>query len=563
MSNFRIDRIVNVALSVNAAVLSLLFCVLIFTQYKFPIYPDEIQNRLWLSRLPYDFPIKISGAPACHRSFYLGIPITMYVPSVIDWILHGLYDSLQSFRLGGMLLSYSWVVMLYACLCKVIKKPPQVDRNYYFFQNIALYFASFLFLGVFPFFLIINRGEQLILLSIVVLLILTSLKRDQFYKFGFYKQFGVAVLFYLFSSLLLFAHPKSIFLFPVIVTMGLILYTKMTCAVLRGVTIIILGLILFQLIETVRIYEIAFSCPELPKFEEMIKGYVIDPKNFFRDPMLFIAQVSNSLVDFTLLLDRITFQKNTEINYLPSLELDSVVSFVNALIRLNIVLIGSLALAICIRNFFNAIKFKRLSLGFGFVLFLLLLCVSIGSLLNTQKHWYDAGYLYAIIFITGSFYIAHINFSFQYIFVRILLFYTSLVAIISVAVLSNEYLRPFLEGYEGPGVSLVNYNHNEVSEQLYFLSNQCGINPINSKAVFFDDSTYLYVKKGKWPIPITYSYLLEAEGKSVSNLFKEVDSDGMLLRCTSIPDKYLAYSYKVGAYCCVPKHLFNELTHLE
>ena len=62
--------------------------VTLLTCYLFPIYPDEIQSRFWLSRLPYDFPVKISGAPTCVSTFTQSIPATMYVPGLVNWVLH-------------------------------------------------------------------------------------------------------------------------------------------------------------------------------------------------------------------------------------------------------------------------------------------------------------------------------------------------------------------------------------------------------------------------------------------------------------------------------------------
>ena len=94
---------------VSIALIIVLFFTLL-TIYFFPIYPDEIQARLWLSRLPYDFPVKISASPICVSSYFQAIPITFYIPSIINWILHGQLESILALRRIGFLILISWLI---------------------------------------------------------------------------------------------------------------------------------------------------------------------------------------------------------------------------------------------------------------------------------------------------------------------------------------------------------------------------------------------------------------------------------------------------------------------
>lgn len=536
------------------------FSITLLTAYFFPIYSDEIQARFWLSRLPYDYPEKISGAPTCLSTFFQPIPVTMYLPGLIDWAVHGRLESPSALRQVGFFVAFLWVAWLAYYLNSRAKNSLVQGKSQLNGDLQGLYIVGFIIaifsIGVFPIFLIINRGEQLILPSVVLLITIFLVSNHLGSKAYFWIKMGLIVIYFVAISMALYGHPKSLFLIPFFIIVAWPLFSNFNTRLPFAFAMILLAL---HIVEDFFAWKYAFKCSEVPQFEAQLKSFSFDPASLIYDPRYFFDNAYHSLIRFTKYLHQLGFQQQTDAAYLPSLPLTTSAKFANILIKLNFAVeFFILMIALPFQYYRKDVVAGRF-VTVNLILLALFGCVMISAIFNLPKNWYDAGYLYALIVIILIFFIGE-NFSwvFQKSFTRKLYIYIGFVSLLSQAVFIHRNLPAFMEGFTGPGVSIVKYNSNKAHDDLMLASRACNIDPEHSEKVVVDDYTYYYFSKSKWPMAITY-ILAGKDDKSVREFFSKIDSDGLVVSCAAIPAPYMTFVKKEGSVCCISK---NELKNL-
>jgi hypothetical protein len=544
------------------------FGLTLVTDYFFPIYPDEIQSRFWLSRLPYDFPEKISGAPACLTTFFQPIPSTMYVPGIINWAVHGRVETIPALRFVGFVVAFLWVAGLAVYLYGRAKSSPVQGEGQLRSGLLGLYIAGFFIaifsIGVFSIFLVTNRGEQLILPS-VVLLIAVFLLSEHLASYGRqWLRIGLVALYFVAVSLILFGHAKGLFLTPLFVVVGWQLFNRFKSRAPLVVAIAVLALHVWQNMIALKY---AFQCSEVPQIDALLKSFSFDPASLFYDPYHFFNQVYQSWMRSPRYLEQLGFRRETDIGYLPALHQNAFAWLANILIKVNlsVAFLGLFALLPLLYYRRDVVAGRYVTTNF--VLLVLFGCVLASATFNLPKNWYDAGYLYALILIIIIFTIGE-NFSgiFQRSAARKVFLYLGGVALLSQAVFIQRNLPEFLSGFSGPGVSIAKYDWVATRGDLNAASLSCDIDPVHSKKVVVDDYTYLYFQKSKWPLAITYILLCCDEESSRDTFFRrfvsKVDSDGLVVNCTSMPAPYMPLAKREGNVCCIPKGELMNLSSL-
>jgi hypothetical protein len=208
----------------------IVFGVTILTVYFFPVYSDEIQVRFWLSRLFYDFPEKISGSPACTSTFFLPIPTTMYLPGAINWVTHGMLQSIPSLRMAGIVIPGLWCSGLAVYLSRRAKAAAIVNGAQLPRGLLSVYVTGFFIalfsIGVFPIFLATNRNEQLMLPCVVLLLAIFIASSRSAFKANLLQRFGLVALYFIAVSLILYGHAKGLFFTPFFLIVAWRLFTS-------------------------------------------------------------------------------------------------------------------------------------------------------------------------------------------------------------------------------------------------------------------------------------------------------------------------------------------------
>jgi hypothetical protein len=545
--------------------LIIVFGITLVTAYFFPIYPDEIQSRFWLSRLPYDFPEKISGAPTCLSTFFQSIPSTMYLPSLINWAVHGRLETIPALRQVGFVVAFLWVAGLAFYLYTRVKSSWVQGGGQLSLDLLGLYISGFFIaifsIGVFPIFLITNRGEQLILPS-VVLLITVFLVSERLGTQGHqWQRIGLVVLYFVAVSLILFGHPKGLFLTPLFVMVGWQLFSHFKS---RLPFVFAMTLLAVHIAQNFSAFKYAFECSEVPQLDALLKSFSFDPASLLYDPRHFFDQTYQSWMRSPRYLEQLGFRSETDIGYLPGLPRNVFAWLANIFIKMNVSVAFLGLLVLLPFQFYRKDVVAGRFVTVNLVLLVLYGCALTNATFNLPKNWYDAGYLYALLLIIIIFSLGE-NFPgiFQKASAEKVFLYLGAVALLSQAVFIQRNLPEFLAGFAGPGVSIAKYDAIKTHDDLEAASRSCNIDPARSKKVVVDDYTYLYFRKSKWPMAITYIWPCcdddSMRDKFFRQFFSKVDSDGLVVNCTPMLAPYLPVVKREGNVCCISK---NDLVNL-
>jgi hypothetical protein len=543
----------------------LVFIVLttsLLSAYLFPVHPDEIFLRNWLSRLPYDFPYRTTGVGRCFSEFYQLIPITQIFPAFINWLIHGLVESPTALRRVGFFIFLLWSVPLTFYLIqkvrgleklKSLKNPLYfIDRHFY---PIA-FVVSLLFVGVLPVFFVMNRSEQLFFPSIILLFLLFiyskpfSVISHSWSKYGFLGLYFVAV------SLILYGHAKALFLLPFFLIVAWKISEQFKSRKIFIFTIIFLSIISFEAyFAWVNLYQ----CKEMPAFDELIKSFSFDPLSIFYDPALFFDKAYHSLIRSREYLDNLIFKSEYTWNYLPHRKLYLVTKIINKLIKLNTLLIF-FGLLIFMPYYYYQKNFSKGNfITPNLALIVLFSCLIINAIFNLPKNFYDADYFYVMMIIILIFFIGeNALFNLKSNIFKKLLIYIILVSTLSQLAFAIFYLRPFMKGAVSLGIPIGKYENENIHNSIAKAANACNIDPIQSKHVVTDDLTYGFFRKSHGPVSFTYLFV-DDQKNPLKIFFNNMDSSGMVLDCSLMPEKLREDSIRVNNICCISQKKINDL----
>lgn len=454
-------------------------------------------------------------------------------------------------RLVGFFTASVWVSALFFHLRGAVVNSyyTQVKADYRLNLWLIALLVSLLAVGVYPVFLFTNRHEQLMLPSVVFLICLfVYLNKHKFSK-SLAATYLLFILYFVCVSLILYAHPKGMFLAPFFILIGvkIIVGTKKVF-----ISMVLAVLIVLLMEQSYFSWKAFFSCPETPKLNQLIISFSFDPFSFFYDFKFFLKKCLYSLFQSNRYLFQIGFQEITDINYLPQHPLGPMAKLVNAFIYLNVVILFfGLTIALPYFYFKNDVV-RGQYLTVNAILIVLVVCVIFGALFNLPKNWYDAGYIYSLLIIISVFFVSdNLPSIFPNKAFSIYFFYIVIVGLLSQFIFFHRYSTDLHDGYAGPGIGLVGYLYDKNHDSEFSnISSVCKIDVNNSKHLIVDDYTYFYFSSTRMPMPITYIYL-ENEPENVQDFIRKSGSSGMVVRCDYMPLSLAPLSLRSGGLCCI------------
>jgi hypothetical protein len=520
----------------------------------FPIYPDEIQSRFWLSRILSDLPVRISGLPTCTSTFEQFFPVLLYIPALINAFLHGLIADHLTLRIVGIAVCLCWVSLFIIHLYKSCAGP---KNNIYLF---CIFIISLLNIGVMPFFLVTNRAEQLYLPLIFITIIITK-KVSSFKAYPKILINSIYIfIYYVLISTFLYSHAKSFLYTPFFIYaifLFFVIYNKSFCSFF-----ISLALLILTAISSYSSFKFALSCPDNPAIANSLGGYFLNPIDAFVDFPKFISDSYSSLLNFPTYASKLGFIDNYDANYLPNINFIINPQFLNFFIN---IIFFVILISIPFLLFY---KFKS-DIYRNILYFLLYLSILINGIFNITKNWYDSAFFYGLIVLLFSLIISksysvflnHRFFSF--------VSFPIAVSIFSGVLLITDFIPQFYNGFSGPGISIFNNIGSNNYSSINRVANKCKIDLKSSSRLIVDDLTYLNLSKTKSPLGITYLYMavdtpnlikmfndpqLPNVGQDHFSVFlSRLNSDGLITRCASIPTFYRDKSQFDGIFCCMSK----------
>ena len=545
----------------------------------FPIYPDEIALRVWISRLFFDDFQRISPLSICYSSNSVPVPISLMSAAFLS-------SSLAFFKLieyNRLLAPAFYGLSLLFIYFSLPRANMIISRI-----TIIIILVLTLTLGVVANTFFIVRPECfLALLFSYCLYFSTNIISEKKNN----KYLGLHLVFvYLLYTLSLYAHPKTLFFLPVILIFcAYVFYSTTTLkAILFMLTVIIATYDGY----TINSWQY-LHCPESQIIQDMTNSFNINLISAARDPFKLISDLAdnNFSAKWMHIGDQMSFVESSDIDRLPkisskTLEIKLVnlsikfiaiivfINFIRSMYKHGITIVLSLT-RLCsnyksiMADSFHAVVpiLKNSSILF------LYMAVFFQMILNKTNNFYDVGFwAYTCLSLTifsyfyfyedyCEIYLKDYNHSFNSrnlsnIFILSFALIILITVNTSTNLLQQLVYKEFLKGYSGPGISIIKTNFNEVNQNTTKALSECNLNKKYSK-IIVDDLTYPFVENTYKPMLITYgSY---APGELFYIYSRAIGSAGLLTRCSVIPatfpklgmKRFNATDDEYNSICCI------------
>lgn len=538
---------------VASALVVLTFLALVLSGGLVPLYSDEISLKMMQATVIANNGNLLTLTPQCNSSLTLPIPVSWYPAAAIYQFIFQ--------DINPLMIRISGVVTALICILGVLLGLKRFVSNRLPYEYVLAGFVASLGMGVIPLTLVLSRSEQwlLLLLSYFVFLPLTYEYRNS----GKIYSVFVLMTFLVCTSLFFYAHPKSIFFFPVVMASGWVAF--------RNNRILQLCTILFSVIcvvQTLMMAKEVASCVNAPILASINASQTVNVSKLVTQPALLIKLF---FVYFTSFPEKAvqysTFRSEYFSTWLPALPpgegLDGLTLFANRLISIfvYILLVAGFVLpiiTILIAFFRRVLSYFHLMLVviwisvithlviyvnwnfyasllviFVFIL-LILLCVAD---IPWSKHWRVLGYSSFLsvcsVFILSAF----VHFS------------TLTPRLIEVAGLTNDF------GVPGQPSSVPTFRYPEQRDRIRRLASDCGVNGDGSTHLVIDDLTYFSFDRLREPMHLAY-ISEKASGQDIKNsdfisFLNKMNSSGIIGKCSLFPDSVRSGSLERSGFCCL------------
>lgn len=545
----RMQKVVLGLLLISSLLVLYVFTYNLVVLSYYPIYPDEIAVRLWLSRAGYDFPWHTNIFPG-GRDLLIPLSIFWYVPGWIEWFLHGFINSLFTLRQIGVA---SYLCMIFLLANGLIGGVKKGGINYSIMS--VAFVTSLLAFGIQPVCLVINRPEQIILLGLLILLFMDRRLQQEIRKPSLLL---LTLLYFLTISLMMYVHPKVFYFTPAFLLLAYRFFLKFPD---KKFAALIFAFLFLLIVGNLQAWHNELQYPDNPSLQAAVDHFNINLADWVNDPPRFYQELKTSMTDEIALLTKIGFQIVTEVRFLPEPLHFPYLDLINDIIAINcLILLVVLSLTLA-WGYYQDIRQKNY---FSSRLFFwcILLAVVGGSILNLTKTWYDVGYFWAVVAILLiACFFGHFQRCTKNLFFASFVLYFMLSAVMSLLFFNFFYEAGILSGFRGVNTTLIDFSYQDYATKIEKMSKRCHIDPVSEQGLVLDDYTYLYFKQSKYPILITYINSRSDE-ENFLRLIKENKIKALITRCdtTGLFSKYIAADMiKEGELCCYPQDKIQAL----
>lgn len=519
-----------------------------------PLYTDEVATKIVQARFFAEGGKIVTLFPQCGASFVVDTPLTWYPAAIIYAFLYAGLEPL-GLRISGVAMALAWIALSFWGIVRITS-----IRQYSIYLYAAV--AVILGLGVLPFLMILARSEQWLILLITLYCLFPIISRRVIFHKSTFSKWGLFFVFCLVTSLFFYSHPKAIFFFPLVIISAFYTF-GIKNRLLLWLSISFLAICAFQ---SVLFAKTLTHCEGAPKLSAMLTSQTLDFGLIKTAPLEFIATATENIINApNSITNYVLFSNNYQSGWLPAVNeasLTFAIRFVNSSSKT--LLLTCLWSALLLPLFFfsklrstakNREKFfLALALWIGLVGHLaifstwnfyggalvlplsLLILVLLGAdtfQLAMQRLWAKWVLLIVLVISLSSFYV---------------LFYTILPNLI----LNSHSDKGLLVGQP---LSVSAFNFSTQRLRVRALAKTCGINGDDSTHLVIDDLTYFAFERLHQPVHVIYLYGggfgLDVAGDRVQPFLTKIASDGIIARCTYLPEFYKDKAVRDGNYCCV------------
>jgi hypothetical protein len=525
-----------------------------------PIYADELAYKLLPIHALLDRLGSFNVFPQCDSSISLHTPWVWLPGAAIDWAIYGNITAPVFLRIIGMSLFVAWLGMLLWFARERLKTD---IRSLYIVAGLI----SFVSLGVLPFLLALNRGEQTLLVGLTLICILPfTASRNQ--PKSNWAWALLASIFLLTASITFSTHPKTLYFTPLFLVSALHLSAtskKVWIGVVlqAGLALICYDSLIFWLDR--------FHCPEVPALEVLLKSQSLSIGTLFSSPKEFVLSGLQQLGHSHVYIRNVLFERHYQSEWLPSLRdqelgwfsgtVDVFISLIyfSTLVYVVFVLAKKLRASLRTREFAPETTIS-LALFAG-----ILSC----AFFYVGKNFYESTLFLPLFLLLAVLLFSATPEAKQGCRVCTLIFSTLLVTSIAsqlnlIFTFSAYIPYPWLTGGQvaGQPSSFSPFNYDNTRKDVIDAAANCGIKAgdLNSHLVI-DNSTFLTLKDAYNPIKI--EFVTGPYGKYTGDMglirfLKERNSAGVITRCDSLPPEIMKLSKRHASYCCVSQQDINN-----
>jgi hypothetical protein len=550
--------------------------------YYVPVYGDEPQWKITVSRLFLDGGKLIYLFPACVDNFLLDPPITWYPARWIDAWLYA--DASNPFKLR----QFGWFIFL--ALVLVWAKFLSVNAKLSW--KIAILFVTAYFsFGVMPYLMVFNRPEQSILIWLTLGMAL--MYASQKWPPSTIKiKVLIALSYGLLVCLMAAAHPKGLYFLPVILVLCWISIHSLS---LVGC---LAALMAWASWETIVLWKKRTYCVESEWLTGLLSHFTVQPHLLKTSPRTFLDSGINNLFYWRSYIKGAEFQggmmgKAIDVN-LPNLQLIELAQqtvwlplaaaaflFVMNLSELVIIQYQKgkrvmPVMVILLVIFIAALFMSDRYAGFGFIalgisllgIFYLSLfkikdyslaiasCLGLSLMLlmfmQTLKNFYETSIVWPIFLLITIFTFNSLNIwskKLLVIFILPALFIGAGLATFSRYTVSNEYALAWQVG-----------RGEKARQQLQlqvFAKEACNIDS-TAISLVLDDDSYPSFWQNRSPLLTAYVYGWWSQGTDYRRTFTSQNPEGLVTKCESAPPELLKVLTKKGEFCCASKEALGR-----
>jgi hypothetical protein len=568
--------------SVLALLFLACFCYSMWISYYVPVYGDEPQWKLTISRLFLDSGKLIYLFPACVNNFLLDPPITWYPARWIDAWLYA--DASNPFKLR----QYGWSIFLVLILIWAKFFSINAKLSY---KIAVLFVAAYFSFGVMPYLMVFNRPEQSILIWLTLaLIVMYCAQKWRPTTLGM--KVLLASIFGLLACLIAAAHPKGLYFLPVILVLCWISIHSIS---LIGCLTVLMA---WTSWETIVFWKKRTFCAESEWLTGLISHFTVQPHLLKTHPRGFLDSGINNLFHWRAYIEGAQFKPGTMAkvidSQMPNL---SLVELAQQTVWLSLAagacLIGINLMELVITQyqkgkrvmpagiillvfFISALLISDRYAGFGFIALGMvlagMLCLSLFKAKNDSLAIASCFGLSLMLLMfmqtLKNFYETSIVWP---IFLLIIIFtFTGLSAwskkIICVFILPILFVGAGLSTYGRYAVSADYANawratrEEKITQQYQlqvFAKQACNISPTD-KSLVLDDDTYPSFWQNPSPMLTAYVYGWWSQGTDYRRTFATQKPEGLVTKCESAPPELLKVLSQKDGFCCASTKTLNQ-----
>lgn len=508
--------------------LILLFLPVAYWTFYLPVFTDEVAWKWLTSRLWLDDGRSITLYPQCQEVFSISHPFLFLPSRLIESLVYGAPFSLFHLRYIGWAVFFLCGVMFWL-ISKSISKVRGGDP-----VELMLVGGGVALLGVFPFVLVMNRPEQILLLCLLLFIWLPTIKARSVIRES------VLTLGFLFVSTTLFAqHAKALFFLPVVLYSGWKLKITKAKRIASVVYVLVLALQCYLFFTELTHCENSF-------IRETLSKMMVSPAAFVKEPIITFQQLGRNGLQGGDYLKNILIVDEYPNQWLPTnYGFHWGAAVINGLIKL-------FGLAWIVATLWGVLfeeqrYFLKTVVGLGIG--------AVGlALFQTSKNFYESALWIPVVVLMGMMTINRKTLQFFGIGLLLL-------ATLSVSMVIYRFGSHLRNEWSGTNeLTKQDYSVNAsyqraIRSRVVKLAERCGLkNEPTLQHVILDDLTYPYFMKVRQPFHAVY--VLGWWGRmSIYDpelFFRSRKSFGLLSQCKWLPDALLNKVVRDQDLCCVP-----------